>query len=169
MTYVEPVRGLGTTWYARGAAYWWRRVGLAVAWLFLALFGAALSALVLWSFWSNPAVSSPVRIGATVVGAGVTGWAAVATERSARRPRQRQRRGLFGAATGLVGFAQVTVLGLVALALCYFLTLGSMTVVFAHSVGREYGDEHDARQRDQARRERHGNPAPLNRKHRKRH
>ncbi len=165
--YVEPVRGLGTTWHARGVAYWCRRVVWALTWLFLALVGGAFSALVSWEFWSDPAGTLPVRIGATTVGVVVTGWAAVATERSARHPANRSRRGLAGNSTGLVGVIRVLVLLLSAVAVCYFLTLGSMSVVFAHSLGREYGDEHEARLRVQARREHHGDPAPLDHRRRR--
>ncbi len=166
-SYIEPVRGLGTTWYARGAAYWSRRVGFAALSLLLAVLGGWLSALVLLPAWTDPGVPLSVRIGATLIGVGITGWAAFATERSMRHPTGRNRRGLAGNSTGLIGRARVFISLVLVVLVCYFLTLGFMSVVFVRCFGREFGGEHEARLRVQARREHHGDPAPLDHRRRR--
>jgi hypothetical protein len=167
--YIEPVRGVGTTWYTRGPAYWFRRVGLALGCLLAAALGGWLSALVVWAAWTDPDAPIPLVIAFTVVGVVVTGWAAVATERSARHPPKGPRRGLAGNSTGLVGAVRVLVLLVFAVSVSYFLTLGTMSVAFVRSIGREAPGEHEARLRDQARRERHGNPPPLDHRRRRHH
>ncbi|MGH3621744.1 MAG: hypothetical protein ACRDQ5_08135, partial [Sciscionella sp.] len=161
--YIEPVRGLGTTWYTRGLAYWLRRLGFSVLFFVLAAGGGVLSVFLLRTFWVDRTTPIAVKIGATVVGAVATGWSAVATIRSMKRgkttgPRAKSRSGLLAVSVGLVGLARMTALGVVVLGLSFFITFGSMSVVFVSTLGREFGDEHQARLRDRKRNEVHGNP-----------
>lgn len=99
----------------------------------------------------------PVSVIVTVLGAVTTVWTAVITSRAYSREENgrdvdrtgRSRSGIFAASAGFIGVARTTVLGVVALALCFFIMFGGMTMTFIYSLRREFFGEHQARLRTQ--------------------
>jgi hypothetical protein len=157
-TYIERVKGLGTTWYGRGPGYWTRRVGLSTVYLALAIGGGVLSFFLLRTFWVDRSIPRALATIVTVIGVGVAVATAVVTWRAYRKAERddlqqskKKRGGIFAASAGIVGLARMTALGLIMLAVCFFITFGGMTVTFLYSLRPEFFGEHQARLRAQPR------------------
>jgi hypothetical protein len=172
--YIEPVKLLGTSWYRRGVGYWVRRAALALVYLLVAAGSGAMSGLIVWAIWIQPGLPLAGKVVIAVVIAGVAVGTGVVTVRSYRRAEagsekkrtNRQKYRIVAVSTGLIGFAQMTVAGLLALACCFFIAFGGMAVTFAYSLKHEFFGEHQARLRDQKRHARH---APQSKRARKDH
>lgn len=169
--YIESVKLLGTSWYRRGIGYWARRAALALVYLLVAAGSGAMSGLIVWAIWIQPGLSLAGKVVIAIVIGAVVAGTGVVTDRSYRRAElgltkqrsKQQKFGIFAVSTGLVGFAQMTVLGLLALACCFFIAFGSMAVTFAYSLKPEFFGEHQARLRD---RRRHARNLPQSKRKR---
>ena len=89
--YIEPLPVVGTTWYERGPAYWWRRAGMSLA-LIVAL---ACEVPLLVGFLSGIRDSSPTgfRVALVVVlvlgiATGVVTWVGSSPARALHRARR---------------------------------------------------------------------------------
>ncbi|MBV9141531.1 MAG: hypothetical protein JO115_11535 [Pseudonocardiales bacterium] len=154
---VESIYLLGTTWYTRGTSYWARRAALSLLYLALAVGCGAMTTLIVSVVWKNSAspgafkVTFTVIVAACVVGSGVvTARAYSRAEAGVRAGRIRRATGtLLGVATGLVGLARLTVLGVLVLAGSFFIGTGGMVVTFAYSLKHEFFGERQAHLREQ--------------------
>lgn len=161
---VESIHLLGTTWYTRGTAYWARRVALSLLYLALAVGCGAMTTLIVGLVWKDPASPVALKVTFTVIVAACVMGSGVVTARAYSRAEagvravltRRANRTLLGVATGLVGLARLTALGLLVLAGSFFIGTGGMSVTFAYSLKREFFGERQAHLREQRSHQRAG-------------
>lgn len=149
--YVPSLPWLGTTWKARKAAYWWRRVGLSLVILFAVAVDVGCIAGVLVGIWRDSAVTFRVALVVLAVAAVATAiptWAQTSPHRIEQQVRARAgldhsaSRAAAGAGAGLGTLARAgsPLAGLLLFVLAV-LTVGPVIVVFLRSCGREVATE----------------------------
>ncbi|TMM37334.1 MAG: hypothetical protein E6F99_12735 [Actinobacteria bacterium] len=152
--YIEPLPVVGTTWYERGPAYWWRRAGMSLA-LIVAL---ACEVPLLVGFLSGIRDSSPTgfRVALVVVlvlgiATGVLTWVGSSPARALDRTRRAdpgvaRRAAFLGAGLGGLARGGSVIAGLV-LVIGGFLFVGPLVALLLRSFGRYLWVERVARAR----------------------
>ena len=178
---IEPVPGLGKTWYKRGAAYWTIRVIFAVMMLFILIVGCFMTGGLVYGLWRS-GLPLAVRIVflliivAAIVRSSITAWSAfILVGRSNRganpmtlaeaagdtsSPRQRRRAGLSGAAMGTAAVMGSALSGGL-LVISAVANLGWFLVLFVSAFQRYYLGEYPVRVRLQQWCDENDMPNPL--------